>query len=259
MASELECDWYSGRTVYFQIRNTVGEIYNTALTTFQPYQTANIGNYDIAAVEQGTASGYYTADMPALSIGAYSVIGKEQSGGSPAETDITIAVGDMQWSGTEAVSIASIKAKTDNLPTDPADQSLVETSINNAWNAIVNTIVGETNAIDNVIAGIDNVTDQLQAMIDFNIGANAYEFKTTALANAPTASQIATEILSSGDIDGFSLEETLKLCLSALAAKIAGAGTTTIVIRATDDSKPRITAEVDEFGNRTTVTLDAAG
>lgn len=72
--------------------------------------------------------------------------------------------------------------------------------------------------------------------------------------------EIANGIFASGNMDGFSLEETLKLCLAALAGKLSGAtgAATTIVIRAADDSKDRITADVDTNGNRTTVTLDVS-
>lgn len=72
-------------------------------------------------------------------------------------------------------------------------------------------------------------------------------------------SQIADAILAAGDVDGFSIEETLKLMLSALDGKSSGLDTPTAVYRAADDSKDRITATVDEFGNRSAVTLDAAG
>lgn len=75
----------------------------------------------------------------------------------------------------------------------------------------------------------------------------------------PTAAENAAAILAAGDVDGYSLEETLKLCLAALAGKLSGAATTTIVIRAADDSKDRITATVDADGNRSAITLDETG
>jgi hypothetical protein len=78
---------------------------------------------------------------------------------------------------------------------------------------------------------------------------------TAAIAALPTLSQI----LAGGDIDGYTLEETLKLCLAALAGKLDGAATTTITIRSADDSANRITATVDADGNRSAVTLDATG
>ncbi len=81
----------------------------------------------------------------------------------------------------------------------------------------------------------------------------------TQLDNIPTSSEIATEILAAGDVDGYSLEETLKLCLAALAGKISGAGTGTITIRSADDTADRIVATTDLKGNRLSITIDEAG
>lgn len=71
--------------------------------------------------------------------------------------------------------------------------------------------------------------------------------------------QLSTTLMAAGDVDGYTLEETLKLCLAALAGKLSGADTTTVTIRAADDSKARITATVDSDGNRSAVTLDETG
>jgi hypothetical protein len=76
-----------------------------------------------------------------------------------------------------------------------------------------------------------------------------------AVATKPTLAQI----LAGGDVDGYTLEETLKLCLAALSGKLSGAATTTVTIRAADDSKARLTATVDASGNRSAVTYDATG
>jgi hypothetical protein len=71
--------------------------------------------------------------------------------------------------------------------------------------------------------------------------------------------KIVRRTLADGDIDGYNLEETLKLCLAALAGKVSGAGTETITIRSADDSADRIIATVDTNGNRSSITLDATG
>jgi hypothetical protein len=47
-----------------------------------------------------------------------------------------------------------------------------------------------------------------------------------------------------------------RLMLAALAGKLSGAGTTSIAIRDTNDTKNRIAATVDSNGNRSAVTLD---
>lgn len=64
---------------------------------------------------------------------------------------------------------------------------------------------------------------------------------------------------NSGDVDGFTIEESLKLALAALAGKISGAGSNTIIIRSADNSVDRIVASVDSDGNRTSVTLTETG
>lgn len=96
------------------------------------------------------------------------------------------------------------------------------------------------------------------AVTDAVAGAGAVEWDGSAatyLASRPTLA----EILAGGDVDGYTLEQTLKLCLAALAGKLSGAATTTVTIRAADDSKARLTATVDADGNRTAITYDAAG
>ena len=71
--------------------------------------------------------------------------------------------------------------------------------------------------------------------------------------------KIVRRTLADGDIDGYNLEQAMKICLSALAGKISGAGTGTVTIRSADDTVNRIVASVDDDGNRTSITLDGAG
>lgn len=98
--------------------------------------------------------------------------------------------------------------------------------------------------------------DSNSTKLDVAVGTR---LATSGYTVPPTANQNAAAILAAGDVDGYTLEQTLKLCLSALAGKLSGAGTSTVTIRAADDSKARITATVDSDGNRSTITLDAAG
>lgn len=87
---------------------------------------------------------------------------------------------------------------------------------------------------------------------------NGDDFTIYGLHVHPVA-QIADAVMAAGDIDGFTLEETQKLQLAALAGKASGLATTTAIYRAADDTKPRITATVDANGNRSAVTLDETG
>lgn len=69
----------------------------------------------------------------------------------------------------------------------------------------------------------------------------------------------AAQILAAGDIDGFTVEQTLKLMLAIAVGKLSGAATDTNRFRAADDTKDRVISTVDAFGNRTEVVLDALG
>ena len=51
-------------------------------------------------------------------------------------------------------------------------------------------------------------------------------------------------------------QEVMRILLAAMAGKLSGAEGTNVKIRDQADTKDRIDATVDEFGNRTSVTLD---
>lgn len=108
----------TGRTCYALVRNAVGQIYAGA--TAGTYATASYATYPIALTEQGTASGFYVGDFSAVPAGVYGVEVRLRAGISPAETDLPIASGHIEWGGSATVPLSSIKSKTDNLPSSPA-------------------------------------------------------------------------------------------------------------------------------------------
>jgi hypothetical protein len=55
--------------------------------------------------------------------------------------------------------------------------------------------------------------------------------------------------------NNFTFEQMVEICASALAAKLSGAATSTVVIRNLQDSGNVIVASVDADGNRTSVTV----
>ena len=101
MAGELQLQYsQTVRTVYFQVWNAIGQIWRVDNVAFENYATANISHYNIAATEKGTASMMYEAAMPVNSAGVFQVTGRLQAGGSPAEADLVIGQGVVQWSGS---------------------------------------------------------------------------------------------------------------------------------------------------------------
>lgn len=68
---------------------------------------------------------------------------------------------------------------------------------------------------------------------------------------------LAAALLDQNDIEtNYSLRESLKLILAALAGNVSGAGTSTITIRDINDIKDRLVASVDVDGNRLSVIKD---
>lgn len=99
----------------------------------------------------------------------------------------------------------------------------------------------------------------------------AIKAKTDALPASPAATgdamtltagernSVADALLDRADSieTGVTLRQAERLALAALAGKLSGAATTSVVIRnAVADSKNRITATVDSSGNRTAISTD---
>lgn len=102
----MQINHTSGKTVYGLLRSATGTIWNGS--ALEAYLTANYATYKIAATEQGSASGYYTITMPAAAAGVYTITYKEQAGGSPAESDMTIGIeGAFQWDGSINIPAAN--------------------------------------------------------------------------------------------------------------------------------------------------------
>lgn len=91
---------------------------------------------------------------------------------------------------------------------------------------------------------------------------NCYVKQTQSAAYAVSSSLGGSSGLSVSDIwshavEGtFTAEEILRLMASAMAGKVSGADTATVSFRDLSDTKNRITATVDESGNRIAVTHD---
>lgn len=231
MAGEIQFAYgATGETVYAVLRNSVGELWNTAGAAFEVFNASNWSDYDIAVSEQG-ATGYYTGNFPSVSAGSYSLEVRKRAGGSPATTDSIVGAGSLLWDGAALTGFndKAILVDTNELQTD--------------W----------------VNGGrLDLIVDAIKAKTD-NLPASPAAVGSAMTLTSGERSAIAAAILAAGDIDGFTLEETLKLCLAALAGKLSGASGTTITIRSAADDANRIVATVDSYGNRSAVTLNAAG
>ena len=138
-----------------------------------------------------------------------------------------------------SAALATIQAVTDLIPDAGAMTSIAQGSALTTAQADLDTITGS-----------DGVTlATAQALYAPNVVV------PDAAGTTPTLAQM----LAGGDVDGFTIEESLKLLLAAATGVLAGAATSSITIKAADASKTRVTATVDADGNRTVVVRDATG
>lgn len=103
MSAEIRALTSSGLTVYAQVLNGSGQVWNG--TTFETYTAGNWGDYDIALTEQGS-SGRYIGNFPSgiTTAGDYEFYAYRQLGASPAQSDVAVGVGKVEWSGSAVVA-----------------------------------------------------------------------------------------------------------------------------------------------------------
>lgn len=110
MSAELQWSYETGKSCYCVMRNTTGQPWSTSGGTggFSAFLSGAWPDYAVAGTEQGV-TGYYTADMPAaMPAGVLNVVAKEQLGGTEAQTDPTIANGDVQWNGSAVLPLSNL-------------------------------------------------------------------------------------------------------------------------------------------------------
>lgn len=103
MAREITGISTSG-TLYARLRKTSNGYWWNG-SSLEAYSSGNYSNYDIAMTEEGN-SGVYTADFPTAltTSGTYEYFVHRQSGGSPAEGDVIVNTGKIDWTGSSSIS-----------------------------------------------------------------------------------------------------------------------------------------------------------
>lgn len=96
----------SAGTLYARVLNPSGLWWNGS--TFEAYSAGNYSTYDIAMTEQGN-SGLYVADFPTAitAAGTYEYFVHKQAGASPAEGDVIVGTGRIDWTGTASADAST--------------------------------------------------------------------------------------------------------------------------------------------------------
>jgi hypothetical protein len=119
MASELKTQFASGQTVYAVVLNGAGRAWRTDSSVFELPTAGEWADYAVTMTEQST-TGVYEGSFPTAitAAGAYPILFRQQSGGSPAATDQNSGMlgGLVFWTGAaEAFPLASSAANAANV------------------------------------------------------------------------------------------------------------------------------------------------
>jgi len=131
----------------------------------------------------------------------------------------------------------AVKAKTDNLPADPADES---------------NIIAEINANETKIDTLQTDVTAIKGYVDTEVAA--IKAVTDTLSLAAIADAVHDEVTEGTT----TLRQAVRLLLSHHAGKSSGGGTNTLVYRDVGDTKDRLTYTVDADGNRSAVVRDGS-
>jgi hypothetical protein len=112
-------------------------------------------------------------------------------------------------------------------------------------------VAAETTVGEPTVSSVGAVTGAVGSVTaSVTVGTN--NDKTGYRLSATGVDDVLDEVVEGST----TFRQMLRAFMAALAGKAAGLDTTTVTFRDAADSKDRITATVDEFGNRTVVTLD---
>jgi len=174
-------------------------------------------------------------------------------------------------------NVAAIKAKTDNLPTDPADESNLQAAIATRaapgdsmalTGAAVIAIRTEMDANSADLNSIIGYVDDLEARLTLaranlldnlvNLDAAVSSRGTADPGDAMALTPAAVDAILDEVVEGtYTFRQMLRIFIAVLALKSTGGGTATISFKDLADAKNRVSVTVDASNNRTVIlTLD---
>ena len=229
---------------------------------------ATLARTQVHAVAGGlTASG--TAPASYTSAGSFSYVA---TGGLTAGGSITVsrawavqALGGMATSGASALARTWAYPVTGGLTTGgaaPAAKTALFVSMASGGAtlggaAILSTVATHLASGGAAFSGAAGLNFLLNHWASGGLVAGGTAAARVASASSASAVEVALELLDNQYLEpGITVRNGLRLILAALAGKVAGADTDTVTIRNPADTVTRITATVDQYGNRLVVTYD---
>jgi len=197
-----------------------------------PNDPANEATLTSLAAQVGTAGAGLTA------------LGDTRLANLDAAMSSRLAAAD--YTAPDNADILAIKAKTDNLPIDPADQSDIITAVN-----AIGSLIGTGGA------ALTAIGDTRLANLDAAISSRAVAGDAMTLEAGERDSIAEAKFTKANGVElGITERDCHRLVLSALCGKLSGAATPQVITRDTNDMKNRLIVDADADGNRTAVVLD---
>ncbi len=119
MSNEVFHNWVTSQTLYSTRFQLDGDVFLTSGASDETWGTGgrDADDYDVTMPEDGS-SGHYVGDFDTsanIAAGVYRVTVFLQAGGSPADSDISIAQGVMYWDGTAEFNPLTLSGQMDVL------------------------------------------------------------------------------------------------------------------------------------------------
>lgn len=100
MPGEVQVSYFPGANLYFLFRNGEGQVWSVSGGSYGTYASASYSGYTLPLAQQASG-GYYTGTVPGLApAGTLNVVAKQRLGATRAESDPTIAFGQINWGGS---------------------------------------------------------------------------------------------------------------------------------------------------------------
>lgn len=132
MANEVYHNFRTGETLYFCAFQLDGNVFLSGGASDEVWGTGgrNASHYDETMIEDGSGGHYVGTFDTSIAAGVYRVTVFLQVGGSPADTDLAIAQGEIYWDGDAEVNpftIAQVESMVLNIYDETIPGEGVET------------------------------------------------------------------------------------------------------------------------------------
>jgi len=193
---------------------------------------AKTDNLPATPAAVGSLMGLADDAITSAKIAAGAITSSEAPALANLDAAVSTRLAGASYTAPANADITAIKAKTDNLPSDPADESSILAAI----------------------AGRAAPGDAMSLVATYDAAKTAAQAGDAMALTGAAVDAVLDEVVE-GTV---TLRQALRVVLSVLAGKVSGAPAGPLVYRDLGDTKDRVSGVVDSNGNRTSVTVDGS-